>query len=619
MEAERRGILPADKRPLLEEARRRGLVPAAAPPQKEPGFMDQAIGAGEAGLSMLSGMAAQPVGAVAGVAKNVLGGTLGTPQGLQAAERTRADVSGAMTYEPRSEAGKAALASVGKAVDASKIAGLGPSEAIALGGARAPGAVQAARGGAEAVGEAAGKVEARARGAMQPAAPEMPGVGAAKTSAETLRRERASALPVPVTLTKGQATRDFAQQQFERETAKHPDAGKTLRERFAEQNQQILQNFDAWIDQTGAETTSLRATGQVVDDAIVAKSKRAKTEIRTAYDKARISGAMNEPIDVAPIGQYLQAHQAEAINAPVLTSVQQKIAGLAKNGSVSIKDLEEVRKMVGVLGGKDATNAHFASEVKELIDGLTEGKGGEAYKTARRLRLRYGQEFERQGVIDKILSTKPGTSDRAVAHEDMFAHTILKGSLDDVRAVRKVLQTAGPEGEQAWKELQGATVRHLKDEMTKGVTTDINGNRVVSAAKLDALVTELDKDGKLDFIFGKKGAEQIRDANGIAKDAFTAPPGSVNTSNTASILMGLLDTAVSGISGVPLPIGSAANFGIKKVKARQLEKRVNAALDDPELPHVKNKKEFEALAPGTKFTDSRTGKTSIKGQKGATP
>src|SRR5258708_17238021 len=99
----------------------------------------------------------------------------------------------------------------------------------------------------------------------------------------------------------------------------------------------------------------------------------------------------------------------------------------------------------------------------------------------------------------------------------------MKGSLEDVRALRRTLQTGGDQGKQAWKELQGATIQHLKDEITKNVATDIKGNKVVSPARLDRLVTELDKDGKLDFVFGKRGAQQIRDVNDIAKDVFTAP------------------------------------------------------------------------------------------------
>ena len=49
-----------------------------------------------------------------------------------------------------------------------------------------------------------------------------------------------------------------------------------LRQRFAQQNQQILQNFDSWLDQTGAEAGSLRATGEAVTQAVANKAAMAK-------------------------------------------------------------------------------------------------------------------------------------------------------------------------------------------------------------------------------------------------------------------------------------------------------------------------------------------------------
>jgi len=262
----------------------------------------------------------------------------------------------------------------------------------------------------------------------------------------------------------------------------------------------------------------------------------------------------------------------------VLSSVEAKLGYVAKNGQASINDLEELRKMVGRLGQRDATNGIFAREVKGIIDDLTDGHGGDLYRQARNLRQRYGQEFEDHAVIDKLLSTKPGTKDRAVAYEDVFAHSILQGSLDDVRTVRKVLQTAGPEGQQAWRELQGQTIQYLKDEITRNVQVDSAGNRVISPARLDRLVQELDRDGKLDFIFGKQGAQQIRDVNGIAQDVFTAPPGSVNTSNTASILTQTLNAVASRFTGIPF-VGSAANFAAKEVRNAADRRRVKQALE----------------------------------------
>jgi hypothetical protein len=551
----------------------------------EASFLDKVKGAAEAALTMATGattgLAGRVGGTLGGIAAQAASGELGTPEGAARAAEGAQDAAHAFTFQPRTEQGRAALAGIAELFDKSKLAGLGPTEALAAASVAKPAAQVVQRAGMQAENAAVQGAE-KVAGMVRRPERQMGGVGSAQTFEDRMRRERAAALPVPIKLSKGEATRDYAQLQFEKETAKNPTIGAPLREHVAENNAKILQNFDAWVDQTGAEAGSLRATGESVSQAVVNKSNKAKTEIRSAYNKARDSGEMQEKIDVSPIRTYLAEHQAEAINAPVLASVEAKLGQIVGNGeAISINGLEEIRKMVGRLSGKDATNATFGKDVKNVIDQMTEGRGGELYKQARALRFAYAKEFENQGVIDKLLSRKPGTTDRAVAFEDVFDHTVMKGSLDDVQAVKRTLQTAGPEGKQAWKELQGATIKHLKDEITKSQATDTRGNPVVSPARLNTLVNALDKDGKLDMLFGKKGAEQIRDVNGIAKDIFTSPPGSVNHSNTASILIGLLDTIVSGTSGTPLPIGTSINFGMRKLKDRALAKKVGEALAEP--------------------------------------
>lgn len=560
---------------------------------------DTLTGGLEAGLSMVTGattgLLGRVGGTIGGIAGSVATGKFGTQEGAAGAGESAEEGARKLTFEPKTEAGKEALEAIGQFFDKTKLAGLGPiaateGQASTSAARQARPAVRPAAGfaakvvkqGAEEVRDtaAAGARKVFAKDIPDEALPsEMVGVGSAQTEQAAMRRARAESLPVPIKLSKGEAERTFEQQRFEHEAAKNPKTGGPLRAHYAENNEKILKNFDAWLDQTGAEAGSLRATGQAVTDAVVNKSNKAKTEIRSAYNAARESGDMRERIDVSPLQKYLDEHQPEAINAPVLTSAEAKLARVIdKDGTVSINDLEEVRKMVGRLSGKDATNATFGGEVKKVIDTLTEGKGGEQYKKARSLRFRYAQEFEDHAVVDRLLSFKPGTKDRAVAYEDVFGHTILKGSLDDVRAIRKTLQTAGKEGDQAWRELQGATIQHFKDEITKNVQIDHAGNRLISPARLDRLVNELDKDGKLDFIFGKQGAQQIRDVNGIAQDVFTSPPGSVNTSNTASVLTTLLDKVASKTTGVPF-VGSGVGFISNEIRNARERKLVKKALE----------------------------------------
>lgn len=566
--------VPGQNPPAAREAR--PSVPARV--------VDHIRSGPEALLSVASSIPAGLAGAGAGAFETLTGGKFGTPEGIREGAKRAGEVSEALTYVPRSEGGRDLLKAGADVFAASKLGGMNPATALPA----IPTLPAARATGAKAASTVAGKVD-EAVGALTGKETTMPGVGAAETDVARMRRERAADLPVPVKLTKGQAERTFEQQQFERETSKAPKEGLPLRERYADQNAAILQNFDAFLDQTGAQARGLRATGEVVNKAVVEKAAKAKNEINAAYEKARASGDMAEPIAIQPLLDYLEKNAAAEVGgASVLSGMRAGLNQLQKKtpGFVPINDLEELRKTVGALAEKDATNGHYGREAKALIDSLTEGKGGAEYQAARAMRYKYANEFENVGVIDRLLSTKPGSKDRAVAYEDVFAHSILKGSLDDVRAVRKTLQTAGPEGQQAWKDLQGQLVQHMKDEITKNVATDIRGNKVVSAANLEKLVMELDRDGKLEFIFGKQGAQKIRDVNDIAKDVFTAPPGSVNTSNTASILIGLLDTAVSGVTGLPLPIGTAVNYGVKQAKSRSLSKKVSSALNEDAFPVI---------------------------------
>lgn len=556
-----------------------GATKITPQPEKPFGLID-AIAPFEVGGTLVTGAAGNLIGNIAGAGRRIWDGitTDQTPQqSMAAGARTASNIADLITYKPQGRAAQDFLSGLGKIAQESGIAGIGPSEAL-LAGASVKPALTAATDAAAGVASGANKAVRNFAKEVLPQK-QMVGMGSAMTADDTLRLTRAKSLDIPIDLTKGQATREFGQQQFEREAVKNASIGEPLRNRFADQNERILQNFDSWVDQTGAESGSLRQTGQIVTNAIAEKAKRAKGEINFAYEKARQSGEMAAPVNIKPLADFLEGHAPEAINAPVLSSVKSKLDMIARNGTATVNDLEELRKMSNTLGGKDATNAHYSRQVNAVIDQMTEAAGGDLYKRARALRSRYAKEFEDVGAIDKMMRTKPGTTDRAVAYEDIFNHSILTGSLDDVRAIRKTLQTAGNQGQQAWKELQGETLKHIKDEITKNVATDTRGNKIVSAARLDKLVSELDKDGKLDFIFGKQGAQKIRDVNDIAKDVYTAPPGSVNTSNTASILIGLLDTAVSGTAGLPLPIGSAINFGAKKLKEIPMRRRVEESLN----------------------------------------
>jgi hypothetical protein len=539
----------------------------------------------EVPATVLTGAVAPFIGVGAGMVENLREGTNKRVDRPELGQR--------FTYEPTSPVSQDVLGSMGEALTAAKIPAYVPTIGTA---ARAT--QQTARTTAPL---ASGNLPSfnQATQAVRPAVnrladalreqdtPNLSGVGAAVVPDVQNRVALAQGLRVPVPLTKGQATRELGQQQFEAETMKtYPtDVGRPLVKSKLDQNERILQNFDAFVDATGAEKAgefNLRQVGKVVDSALVNQANKVKKDIRSAYKLAEEAGETAELVDVTGVQKYLDGLKAEEVNASVITSAKIMLSELADNGKISINDLEQIRKRINRISGDTATNKEFGREIKAQIDLATVGKGGELFQKARKLRENYSREFENVGYVDKLLSKKAGTTDRAVALEDVFKHSVLDGSLDDVRAIGRTLKKAGPEGEQAWRELQGQTIEQMKAAVTKNIQRDEIGNPIVSPKQFDTFVKNLDEDGKLDYIFGKKGAQEIRDLRDTAITVYS-PVAGINQSNTASALTQALDRIRgSALSKLPMGVGSLYEVGAEMATKKKLGKQVQEAVDfDP--------------------------------------
>lgn len=572
-------------------------------PEEQPGLADKAIGAGEAALATATGATGGTVGMIGGtlkgLAEQILSGQFGTQQAADLIEQQAMRGAESLTYAPRTESGQGITQAIGEAgaalVPAAGLVGeLGMISQAAKAGA------PAARAAAQPVIDTAGAAGRRVadvarRGANVAAgggrAPDAaPSAGAAGIDAAALRQARSQELPVPIQLTEGQRTRDFDQQQFERETAKLADEGAPIRERFNEQNRQILQNVDRFIDESGGEAPDLRSVGESVSAALRSRSARAKSRIRSLYKEAENAGEMEAPVTLDAVIQHINDSGPEAANASILEVAKRKAIqtgaategddGLLVPNQVSLKNAEEFRKTINGAAGADPVNIRQASIMKGLIDQQTEGEGGRAYRKARAARARYANDFENVAVVDNLMKTKRGTADRAVALEDVLNKSVLtpSSSLDSLKQLRRVLRTEGDLGKQSWRDIQGATLQHIRDQITKNVSRNEAGDPIVSPAQLDRVIRDLDRGGKLDFLFGKKGAEQLRTLNDVAKDVLTAPPGTVNTSNTATAIAALLDLALSAGTGIPAPLASAANLIKNQIRSAKLKARVASAL-----------------------------------------
>ncbi len=412
--------------------------------------------------------------------------------------------------------------------------------------------------------------------------------GAAGTPEDVIRAERAKELPVPVELARFQRSRLFEEQQRARELAKNSAVGGPIRERLAEQQNALRQNFDRFIDETGSEVwENAREKGIVVDQALKKLADVGKARIRVLYKRAEKAGETAEPVPYTNVKAFIEEQDVTTREklAPVLDAVNNQLSKADPDGtgSIPINDLESIRKFINKTVGNDAgANGAYGKELKDLIDAATENVGGNLYKQAREARIQYAKTFENAGLVKKLMGTKPGTVDRQVALEKVAEKAIYSGetALDDIKALKSVLDQASTRGQRAWRELQGATMEHIRDQAYKGVTRDESGQAVISPANLDRVVTQLDRAGKLDFVFGRRTADLIRTINEVAKDVVTAPPGSVNASNTSSAALNAIDTLTTfGFSGLPVPGGAVLKSIREGLRNRELRKEVKRLLD----------------------------------------
>lgn len=418
------------------------------------------------------------------------------------------------------------------------------------------------------------------------AEPQMIGGGAAMTPMETLRQTTANNLRVPINLIKGQITANPEIRRFEIETAKtYPESvGKPLVDQAVAANQNVLRNLDAYIGETGAEFSGLlRPVGKIVDAAIVNMAKRAKAQTDAAYAKARAAGETKELVSYQPVLDVINAEgpTVQTTLAPVLSAVSDHIRknDPLSTGRMSIDALEDIYQLIGKNAQPGTPNAKYAIDLKKSIREATEGAGGELYADARKLRYKYGKTFEDVAAVDRLLSTKPGYADRRVALEDVFDNVILKGSYDDTHAVGLLLKRGGAEGQQAWKELQGQTIDHIKEQVTKGVARDVKGNPVPSTATMNKLIRDLDSDGKLDYIFGKKGAQELRDLRDTMINLDKSAGGTANFSNTSSAFIRAMDAInKSPLSRIP-GVGAAAKYAAESANQNALAAQVSESIN----------------------------------------
>ncbi len=597
-----------------EENTKQFTAQDVAPQPQQPGIGEQLLGAGEAALTLgtgaIGGTAGMVVGGLGQIAKNILDGTFGTRQAANLVNQTAQRFGQALTYEPRTQTGREVVGAIGKAAEilppiTPQLAAPGMlvqaarnampiAEATAARGAQI--AQQTAQRAAVPIKGAVGRVQGLVTGGDsglpkgEAVATRQSG-GSAATPLELQRA--AEAEMAGLKLTEGEIKRSPEMLAWEREKAKTPDYQAPFVERQQENNRAAIGKLEQLIDDTGAETGNMADTGIKTVDALMKGWADEKKKTGAMYQAFRDSPEAAMQVDSTPVLSFLNDQPVGVSGITGVTDTARQNAvrlgiatldpegRLVANPNATLGQLEDFRQAVGAISAASPNDKRLTSILKKQVDLVGDPIGGNITRAMRAQRQRQAQKYENRAIVARLLLEKKGMSDPQVPIEDVFKKTILLEKPSQIQHIKRVLFTIGDDaGKEAWKELQGATIRHILASSEAGIGAD--NLPVISAANMNKAVQALDANGKLDMVLGKAQAEQVRNLNQVLQYIQTNPPmTSVNNSGTARTVAALLaESAAAGMAtGIPLPIVQGMKMLRDNVKDKKIKARITQALN----------------------------------------
>jgi hypothetical protein len=578
------------------------VVTGVKPP--EVSMRDRIMGVIETPLAFGATLAGGAIAPIVGIAGTLASGKYGTQEGIRAGQ----EAMKAVQYQPRTQTAREALGAVGEFLQ--PVTSTLPPTLGSVGttlNALAPATMmQAGALARPVVSQVVTPVQnALAKAMTREQQPAMVGMGAASTAEDLMRQQRLEQFGIRATA--GEREKNLQKQQFESDVQRgalpgvsEDVKGKLGREYGAfkvGQKEDILNQFERMTNQVVGEEglafdrSNPRALGTLVDKTMVNLYTKKFDDYKAKYAKADNAGETLEQVPYQNLLDYIGTKsptRREKLD-PILNDVAELLAmnDPQKTGTISIRNLDDIYQVIGT--AKDSPSAR---PLKDLIDQISAGAGGKLYQEARQARTQLAKDFEDVYRVDKLLGTKAGYKDRQVALDDVYKHIVIDGSLEEMKTVTNLLKKGGKEGQQAYKELTAFTLQQMKDLLLKkgNDTDDIRLNN------FNNFVTQLDREDKLSYMFGKPGRDKLLDLKQSISDVMVKEPGAVNYPNTAgAVLRGL-----EALQNLPVKIPgtqTAAEFA----RGLQYKKQLKESLKQPNQLAPKQQNQ-NALVPKIDLT-----------------
>lgn len=378
--------------------------------------------------------------------------------------------------------------------------------------------------------------------------------------------------------TLAQITRDPEQWRFEEQTGAQTqtNSGQALHQRAMDTNDALIKAVDE-ADKSikGKPTTATEAqTGHSIASALEKKAQAAKANINSLYENARNSGETKQNVNSKALEKYIDEEVEEHPSMKVIQSKLQRLK--EKNGGkLTVDDAETLYRTASDQTSYGDPSSVYMGRVKQRINEMTDGAGGDLYRAARQARLAYGMEFEDRAGIARLIEKKPGSrTDYRTPTEDVFKKTVLNGSraeLNDViQSLKDIDLKKDQSGAQAIRNLQKQTVNYLLDKATEKGIPNAREAPGFSATQFRNAVNAIGED-KLNDILGPQVVKNLQTTMENAKTVKQAPA-KVGGSDTAQNFRDFMTQAAMDegknflLSKVP---GGQALQGYLKSKAQE--------------------------------------------------
>ena len=403
--------------------------------------------------------------------------------------------------------------------------------------------------GAQSIGAAQLTPEAEIKAALAQASPEtqaaLRGVPANDINLEALNRHvEADSLPIPVRLTKGQASQDVSVLSNEMNTrGKNPE----LAQRYNEQNGQLIDNINAIRDQVAPDVHATHhiENAENIINAYKDLDTARNTDISNKFQALRDAAGGELPVDAKTLLDNIDKKMKSELLSTDAQKVSQyqELKKLAENGTMSFDNYLNMRRNMSKISAQDA-DASVRTAAKMMVQELdklplsNETAGLKPLADVARSAAR-----ERFQLLEKDPAYQAAVND--VAPDKFVNKYVINANKRDLDAM---LQQLGADSE-AGQHVKAATINYLKEKA--GIVND-NGN--FSQSGFNKALMQLDP--KLQYLVGE-ATPQLKTLGNVARYTQAQPRGSfVNNSNT---LVGAI------AQNLAKSVGFAAEKGINAV------------------------------------------------------